>query len=93
VNKPIRQQTHNRSPLLMAAEHGNHAPLSFLIDGTACTDDNLTARFPRSSREAFGYNDPAPKRITFLQRSRSGWVGIAAAVLLLGFVIFRSIPQ
>jgi hypothetical protein len=93
----IRQQTQLRSPLIVAAERGLNTPnrykprrpqpLGFLIDGTACTDDNLTARFPRSSREAFGHNEPAPGRITFLQRSRSGWAGIAAAVLMLAFVI------
>jgi hypothetical protein len=44
----IRQQTQLRSPLLVAAQRGRRpAPLSFLVDGTACTDDNLTARFPR----------------------------------------------
>jgi hypothetical protein len=68
-----------------------HRPLSFLIDGTACTDDNLTARFPRSSREAFGHSDPAPGRITFLQRGRTGWAGIAAVVLVLAAVILWSV--
>lgn len=67
------------------------APLSFLIDGTACTDDTLI--YPRTTRQAFGHYaaDPAPSRITFLQRGRTGWAGIAAVVLMLAAVIFWSV--
>ena len=89
----IRQQTQLRSQLIVAAERGLNTPrryktrqpqpLGFLIDGTACADDTL--RFPRTAREAFGYNEPAPRRITFLQRSRSGLVGLAAAI---AFILF-----
>jgi hypothetical protein len=66
------------------------APLGFLIDGTACTDDNL--RFPRTAREAFGHYSHAPlRRFSFLPCQRGGWCGIAVAVLLLAGVIFWSV--
>ena len=96
----IRQQTHTRSPLLVAAERSTNtprryktrkpAPLSFLIDGTSCVDETLV--YPRTTRQAFGHYaaDPAPSRITFLQHGRTGWVGIAAVLLLLASVIFWS---
>lgn len=87
----IRQQTHTRSPLMVAAKRGlKPSPLSFLIDGTACTDDTLV--YPRTTRQAFGHYaaDPAPGRITFLQHGRTGWIGIAAVVLMLAAVIFWS---
>lgn len=87
----IRQQTHTHSPLMVAAKRGlKPAPLSFLIDGTSCVDETLV--YPRTTRQAFGHYaaDPAPSRITFLQHGRTGWVGIAAVLLLLASVIFWS---
>lgn len=102
VSRTIRQQTQLRSSLVRTAERGlpkpaqlpvkrqPPRPLDFIIDGTACTDDALVARFPRSTREAFGHHiaEPAPRRVTFLQTTHSGWAGIVAAVLVLSFFIW-----
>lgn len=90
MSHTIRQQTHLRSPLVRTAERGlakpadrQPRPLNFIIDGTACTDDTLI--YPRTTRQAFGHyaSDPAPKRITFLQRGRTGWAGVAAVIAIL----------
>lgn len=68
----------------------NRADYAFLLDESQSSDP-ITARFPRTARQAFGHYaaDPAPGRITFLQRGRTGWAGIAAAVLAA--VIFWSL--
>lgn len=68
----------------------NRADYGFLLDESQSSDP-ITARFPRTARQAFGHYaaDPAPGRITFLQRGRTGWAGIAAAVLAA--VIFWSL--
>lgn len=89
----IRQQTAIRSPLVRQAARKLPrqpvAPLDYLIDGTAHTDDTLTYDtliFPRTTRQAFGHyaSTPAPRRITFLPR-RGGlrWILVAVATLLL----------
>lgn len=70
----------------------NRADYGFLLDESQSSDP-ITARFPRTARQAFGHYaaDPAPSRVTFLQRGRTGWAGIAAAVLMLASVIFWSV--
>ena len=70
----------------------NRADYGFLLDESQSSDP-ITARFPRTARQAFGHYaaDPAPSRITFLQRGRTGWAGIAAVVLMLAAVIFWSV--
>lgn len=89
----IRQQTAMRSPLVRTAERQLNTPrlpkksrqprpLSFMVDGTACTDEVL--RFPRTSREAFGSEySQLGNRITFLPRQRAGWIGLLAAITIL----------
>ncbi len=98
----IRQHTQLRSPLVRAAERGMPKPadrmpparcaprpLNFIIDGTACTDDSLTVRFPRTTREAFGHyhvDALAPHRMTFLPRQSGGWLALAVAVVAVIFL-------
>lgn len=62
---------------------------SFMLDESACQDE-ITARFPRTTREAFGHNQGAPLtslRMTFLPRQRNGWLAIAAVVAVLAFFV------
>lgn len=109
MNQTIRQQTQLRSPLVHTAERGlakpadrlprprlKPRPLDFIIDGTACTDDNLTARFPRTSREAFGHYHGAaraPQRLTFLPRQRGGWLALVAVIAVLAFFVITGGPK
>lgn len=98
MNRTIRQQTAMRSQLVRTADGGmakpvarlprprlKPRPLDFIIDGTACTDDALTACYPRTTRQAFGHYaaDMAPARITFLRGPRGGWIGLLIAVAIL----------
>lgn len=56
----------------------------FMLDESQSSDP-ITARFPRTSREAFGHGAALPlcPRITFLQSHRGGWIGIAVVVATL----------
>lgn len=62
----------------------NRPDYGFLLNESACQDE-ITARFPRTAREAFGHYNGAPmcQRVTFLQRPRSGWIGLLVAVAIL----------
>lgn len=61
----------------------NRTDYSFLLDEQAC-DDPITARFPRTSREAFGPHAYTPmRRFSFLPCLRGGWIGIVVAVAIL----------
>lgn len=64
----------------------NRPDWSFMLDEQAC-DDHITARFPRTSREAFGhYSQPQLEHhITFLPRQRGGWIALAVVVALIVF--------
>ena len=62
--------------------YGNRTDWSFMLNESSC-QDVITARFPRTSREAFGYSTPLCPRVTFLQSHRGGWIGIAVAVAIL----------
>lgn len=64
----------------------NRADYGFLLDESQSSDP-ITARFPRTARQAFGHYaaDPAPGRITFLPRPRAGWLGLLAVVAVLAF--------
>lgn len=55
---------------------------SFMLNESSCRDE-ITARFPRTTREAFGYSTPLPARVTLLQRHRGGWIGVVVAVAIL----------
>lgn len=62
---------------------------SFMLDEQSC-DDPITARFPRTSREAFGHYHQQPRlehRLTFLPRQRGGWIALAVVVALIIFSI------
>lgn len=95
----IRQQTAFRSALVRTAERRlprksvPPRPMGFLIDGTACTDDTLI--YPRTTRQAFGHYaaDPAPNRVTFLQRPRAGWLGLLATVAVLAFFVISGVSK
>ena len=62
----------------------NRPDYAFLLDETA-SNDPITARFPRTSREAFGHHSQPrlSHDITFLPRQRGGWLAIAAVVAAL----------
>lgn len=62
--------------------YGNRTDWSFMITESSC-EDVVTDRFPRTSREAFGYSDPLPSRITFLHSHRGGWLGVVAVVVVV----------
>lgn len=67
----------------------------FMVDQGRSTQDALTARFPRTTREAFGHYDVAPlcRRVTFLQRQRGGWLGLlVAAAILAAFALVELKP-
>lgn len=107
MSKTIRQQTHLRSVLadqagrglgkarirVMESNQGITRPdWSFMLDGTACTDDALTTRFPRTAREAFGHyacGDALPKRITFLScyHDYPRGVALVAALFVVAFLV------
>lgn len=57
---------------------------SFMLDESQ-SNDPITARFPRTAREAFGHSAALPlcRRITFLPRPRGGWFGIIVAIVIL----------
>lgn len=66
----------------------NRTDFSFMLDETQCMDD-LTARFPRTLREAFGhYHQPAPLRrtVTFLPKYGSILGAVAVVALLAACV-------
>ena len=67
----------------------------FMVDQGRSTQDALTARFPRTTREAFGHYDAVPMthRITFLQRPRAGWLGLLAAVAVVAFFVITGAPK
>ena len=61
----------------------NRKDYTFLITESQ-SNDQVTARFPRTAREAFGHHDYAPmRRFSFLPCLRSGWIGLAVAVAIL----------
>lgn len=64
----------------------NRADYAFLLDESQSRDP-ITARFPRTTREAFGHYDATQlaHRVTFLPRPRAGWLGLLAAVAVLAF--------
>lgn len=68
----------------------NRPDYAFLLDETA-SNDHITARFPRTSREAFGHHHPQPRlqhHLTFLPRQRGGWLGLlVAAAILAAFAL------
>lgn len=66
----------------------SRADYGFLLDESQSSDP-ITARFPRTARQAFGHYaaDPAPSRVTFLQRPRAGWLGLLVAVAVLAFFV------
>ena len=62
----------------------NRTDWSFMLTESQSSDP-ITARFPRTSREAFGHGAALPlcPRVTFLQSHRGGWIGIVVAVAIL----------
>lgn len=61
----------------------NRPDWTFMLDESSCQDE-ITARFPRTSREAFGSEFcPLGDRVTFLQRPRAGWIGLLATITIL----------
>lgn len=62
--------------------YGNRTDWGFMLNESSC-QDVITARFPRTSREAFGYSTPLCRRVTFLQRPRGGWIVLLAVVIIL----------
>lgn len=57
---------------------------AFMIDESQSSDP-ITARFPRTSREAFGHHSqPAfGSDLSFLPRHRGGWIGVVVAIAIL----------
>ena len=63
--------------------YGNRTDWSFMLNESSC-QDVITARFPRTAREAFGHHAYAPmRRFSFLPCLRGGWIGVVVAVAIL----------
>ena len=62
--------------------YGNRTDWSFMLTESSC-EDVIIARFPRTSREAFGYSEPLCRRVSFLHRQRGGWIVLLAVVAIL----------
>lgn len=61
----------------------NRTDWSFMLDESQSSDP-VTARFPRTAREAFGHHAYAPmRRFSFLPCVRTSWIGIVVAVAIL----------
>ena len=67
--------------------YGNRTDWSFMLNESSC-QDVITARFPRTSREAFGYSTPLCPRVTFLQRQRGGWLALLIVVAVIALAAF-----
>lgn len=65
-------------------------PLAFLVDGRPREHgDTLTARFPRSARQAFGHYtgvEPLPNRLSF-HPHRYGTIGPALAFVAVLLIV------
>lgn len=66
----------------------NRTDWGLMLDESSCEDD-ITARIPRTTREAFGYSvSPLCPRVTFLPRQRGGWLTLAAVVAAIALAAF-----
>lgn len=62
--------------------YGNRTDWGFMLTESS-SQDEITARFPRTSREAFGNSEPLCRRVSFLHRQRGGWFVLLAVVAIL----------
>lgn len=62
--------------------YGNRTDWGFMLTESS-SQDEITARFPRTSREAFGNSAPLCRRVTFLQRPRGGLIGLLLTIIVL----------
>ena len=61
----------------------NRSDYAFMLNESQSSDP-VTARFPRTAREAFGHHAYAPmRRFSFLPCLRASWIGVAVAVAIL----------
>lgn len=61
----------------------NRPDYAFMLNESQSSDP-VTARFPRTAREAFGHHAYAPmRRFSFLPCLRASWIGVVVAVAIL----------